>query len=65
MSFPHVQILREDKTFTTSVYQNVPLVEFMHILTPFYHLLTSLVLFTHSLIDAWEFAQVGRNYSMN
>ena len=35
---------------------NLPLVEFIHILTAFYHLPISLVLFTHSLIDACEFA---------
>ena len=44
---------------------NLPLVEFIHILTGFYHLPTSLVLFTHSLVDPWEFAQVGLNYTMN
>ena len=44
---------------------NLPLVEFIHILTAFYHLPISLVLSTHSLIDANEFAQVGLNYTMN
>ena len=44
---------------------NLPLVEFKHILTAFYQLPISLVLFTHSLIDAYEFAQVGLNYTMN
>ena len=39
----------------------VPLVDFTHILTDFYHLPVSLVLFTHSPIDACEFAQVGLN----
>ena len=43
----------------------VPLVDFIHILTDFYHLPVSLVLFTHSLIDACEFAQVGLNHTMN
>ena len=43
----------------------VPLVDFIHILTDFYHLPVSLVLFTHSLIDACEFAQVGLNHAMN
>ena len=38
---------------------NLPLVEFIHILIVFYHLPISLVLFTHSLIDACEFALVG------
>ena len=42
----------------------VHLVEFIHILTAFYHLPISLVLFTHLLIDAWEFAQVGLNYTI-
>ena len=64
MSFLDVQIIREDKTFTTSVYLNLPLVEFIHILTVFYHLPISSVLFTHSLIDACEFAPVGLNYTM-
>ena len=61
MSFLDVQIIHEDKTFTTSVYKNLPLVEFMYILTVFYHLSISLVLFTNSLIDACEFALVGLN----
>ena len=43
----------------------VPLVDFIHILTDFYHLPVSLVLFTHSLIDACKFAQVGLNHAMN
>ena len=61
MSFLDVQIIHEDKTFTTSVYKNLPLVEFMYILTVFYHLSIGLVLFTNSLIDACEFALVGLN----
>ena len=44
---------------------NLPLVQFIHILTAFYHLPISLVLFTHSLIDVYEFAQVGLKYTMN
>ena len=44
---------------------NLPLVEFIHILTVFYHLPVSLVLFTHSFIDACEFALVGLNFTMN
>ena len=44
---------------------NLPLVEFIHILTAFYHLPISLVLFTHSLIDAYKFAQVELNCTMN
>ena len=43
---------------------DLPLVEFIHILTAFYHLPISLVLFTHLLIDVWEFAQVGLNYTI-
>ena len=42
---------------------NLPLVKFIHILTAFYHLPISFVLFTHSLVDACEFAQVGLNYT--
>ena len=44
---------------------NLPLVEFIHILAAIYHLPLSLVLFAHSFIDAYEFAQVGLNYTMN
>ena len=44
---------------------NLPLVEFVHILTTFYHLPTSLVLFTNSLIDASEYARVGRNHKIS
>ena len=39
--------------------------EFIHILTAFYHLPISLVLFAHSLIHASEYAQVGLNYTLN
>ena len=35
---------------------NLPLVEFIHILAAFYRLSISLVLLTHSLIDASEYA---------
>ena len=38
--------------------------EFIHILTDFYHLPISLVLFTYSLIDASEYAQGGLNYTL-
>ena len=44
---------------------DLPLVEFVDILTAFYRLPISLVLFTHSLIDAYQFAQVGLNSAMN
>ena len=43
---------------------NLPLAEFIHILTAFYDLPISLVLFTHSLINAYEFAQAGLNFTM-
>ena len=42
-----------------------PLLDFIHILTAFYHLPISFVLYTHSLIDAPEYAQAGLNYRMN
>ena len=61
MSFLDVQIIREDKTFTTCL----SLVEFMHISTAFYHLPLSLVQFPHSLLDAYEFGQAGLNCTMN
>ena len=35
---------------------NIPLVEFIHIVTAFYHLPTYLVLFIHLLIDASKYA---------
>ena len=44
---------------------SIPLLEFPHILTVFYHLSISLLLFTHWLVDACEFALVGLNYTMN
>ena len=44
---------------------NLPLVGFIHSLTAFYNLPISLVLFTHSIIDACKIAQVGLNYLMN
>ena len=39
--------------------------EFIHILTDFYHLPISSVLFTQSLIDVSEYAQVGLNHTLN
>ena len=45
--------------------KKLSLVEFIHMLTAFYHLPISLVLFTHSLIDACEFTQVGLNCTIN
>ena len=44
---------------------NLPLVEFIHILTAFYHPPTSLVLITNSLMGASEYAQVGLNCTLN
>ena len=45
---------------------NLPLVEFIHILkASLYTLPLSLVMFTNSLKDASEFAQVGLSYAMN
>ena len=42
MHFLDVQIIREDKTFTTSVYHcKHTFSEFIHILTAFYHIPTS------------------------
>ena len=46
---------------TVTVY----LVKFIQILTAFYHLPISLVLFTHSLIDASEDAQVELNSTLS
>ena len=44
---------------------NLPLVEFIHILIAFYHLSIRQVQFTHLLIDASEYAQVGLNCTLN
>ena len=44
---------------------NLLLVEFIYILTAFYDLPIKLVLLTHSLMDAPEYAQVGLNYTPN
>ena len=65
MSFLDVQIKKKVKHLTILSTVNLPLVEFMHILTAFYYLPISLVLVTHSLTDACEFAQVGLNHTMN
>ena len=69
------KIICEDKTFTTFIYCRTTLkpmyrkatylVELVHILTAFYYLLISLVLFTPSLIDASKYAQVRLNYTLN
>ena len=65
MSFLNVQIIRGDKTFTTSVYRQATFSGVYTHFEIFYYLLIGLVLFTHSLIDAWEFALAGLNYTMN
>ena len=65
MSLLDVLVIRDNRHLPLSSTVNLPLVEFIHILTAFYHLPISLVLFTHALIDACEFVQVGLNYTMN
>ena len=57
MSFLNVQIIREDKAFTTSVY-HTPI--FSRVSTHFGSFSPSnyKLLFTHSLIDSFEYAQV-------
>ena len=66
MRFLDVRIIREDKTFTTSVYSNFTFSEIYTHLIAFYHIPISLVLFTYTLIDdASEYAQVGPNYTLN
>ena len=65
MFFFDVQIICEDKTFTTSVYCKRTFSGDIHILTAFYRLPISLVLFTHSLIDASKYAQAGLNFTLN
>ena len=44
---------------------NLPLVEFIHILTAFYYLPISFVMSRHPLIVASEYAQVGQSYTPN
>ena len=44
---------------------NLPSLESIHILTAFYPLPISLVLFSYFFIDAPEYAQVGPNYTSN
>ena len=64
MSFPDIAIIRGDKTFTSSVYRKPT---FSGVYTHFDSFLPpiSLVLLTHSLVDVFEFALVGLNYTMN
>ena len=63
--FLDVQAIPEDKYFPILSTVNLPLVEFIQILTDFYHLRISLALFTHSLIDACEFALIEVNHAIN
>ena len=65
MSFLDIAIIREDKTFTTSVYRKPTFSGVYTHFDSFYHLPIRLVLFTHSFIDAFEFALVGVNFTMN
>ena len=64
MPFLNVPIIREDKTFTSSVYCKPT---FSGAYTDCDRFLPSmsLVLSTHSLIDACESAQLGLNYTIN
>ena len=64
MSFPDIAVIREDKTFTFSVYRKPT---FSGVYTHFDTFLPpiSLVLITHSLVDAFEFALVVLNYTTN
>ena len=48
MSFSDVQIIWHYRYLPLPSTVNPPLVEFIHILTPFYHLSISLVMFTHA-----------------
>ena len=59
MSFLDLQVIREKKHLPHMPIVNLPLKEFIHILTAFYHLPISLVPFTHLLIDASKYAQEG------
>ena len=59
MSFLDVQIICEDKKITISVYRKRIFIGVLHILRAFYHLLKSLVLSIHLLIDASGYTQIG------
>ena len=65
LSFLMYRLFLKIKYLPTLSTVNLPLVEFIHILTDFYHLPISLVLFTHSLTDACEFALVELNHAIN
>ena len=65
MSFLDVQIIQEDKTFTTFVYRKA---SFTGVYTHFDSFLPSTCkfdIFTHSLMDAFEYTQVGLNHKLN
>ena len=64
-SFLMHRIFVKTKHFPLLSTVNLPLAEFIHMLTAFYHLPVSLVLLTHSLADASEIAQVEINYTLN
>lgn len=64
-NFRDMQVIREDTQVTTYVFLKQLLVEFRYILRPFYHLRISWVLFTHSFIDAFGYAEVRLNYTYN
>ena len=65
MSFLDIEIIREDKTFTTFVYRKPIFSGVYTYFDSFYHLPISLIRFTHSLIDACQFFLVGLNCTMN
>ena len=62
MSLIDEQTICEDETFATYVYHKST---FILILTAFYNLPISLVMFTHSFINAFKFAPVGLNCTLN
>ena len=55
MSFLDVKAICEEKYLALLSTINLTLAEFLHILTAFYHLPRSFVLFTRSLIDRSEY----------
>ena len=66
----HLQLKMKNKTecfflmyrsFVMIKHLKLTLVEFVHILTAFYHLPINLVLFTQLVIDTSKYAQVGLN----
>ena len=66
MSFLDVQIIHEDKNiYHFCLPQTKLYVVFMHILKDFYHPLISLLLSTHSFIDAFGYSQVALDYKVN